>query len=93
MSEAKFIGRFTMSCHHIAQGEGSLTWLNGRTYRGQWHSGKQHGYGTVIEADGSKARGEWHKGVIVSNEIVSNEGSDATPRDYRNEGSVSNCDL
>jgi hypothetical protein len=40
-------------------GEGRLTWADGKLYKGQWKDDKKHGYGEYLWDDGRKHRGEW----------------------------------
>ena len=36
-------------------------------YTGQWHRGKQHGYGTMQFPDGSKYEGNWEENQMNAN--------------------------
>ena len=38
---------------------------DGRVYNGQWENGKQHGFGSYINAKGVKVEAEWNCGKKV----------------------------
>jgi hypothetical protein len=43
-------------------GDGYLTWADGREYKGQFKDDKRHGQGTFKWKDGRVYQGEWRKG-------------------------------
>jgi len=43
-------------------GEGDLTWKDGKKYHGNFINDKREGQGTFIWADGRKYVGEWKAG-------------------------------
>ena len=46
-------------------GQGTLTYADGRRYRGKWKDGKRHGKGTETEADGDTYTGGFKDGERV----------------------------
>ena len=44
------------------EGQGTLTWSDGRKYVGEWKDGKYHRQGTFTWSDGRKYVGEWKDG-------------------------------
>ena len=58
---------------HVYEGElrdgkrnghgGSYTWADGDRYRGEYHDGKEHGWGIWTAAGGDRYEGQWRDGV------------------------------
>lgn len=40
-------------------GYGITTWIDGRTYEGEFQDDKKHGFGTFTWPDGRKYKGNW----------------------------------
>jgi hypothetical protein len=47
-----------------AKSQGSLKYVNGYEYIGDWKESKQHGYGTCTRANGDEYIGEWKAGKM-----------------------------
>ena len=47
-----------------AKSQGSLKYVNGDEYIGDWKESKQHGYGTCTRANGDEYVGEWKAGKM-----------------------------
>ena len=53
------------------EGEGTYFWVyllkqsDGRSFKGQWKHGKQHGYGDYTHLDGSIKSGYWENGKRI----------------------------
>ncbi len=45
-------------------GQGTIVWVNGDTYEGEWKNGEEHGQGTMVWANGDTYEGEWKNGAI-----------------------------
>ena len=41
---------------------GTFMWKDGKTYKGPWVNGKQHGKGTFVFPNGKEKLGEWANG-------------------------------
>ena len=46
-------------------GEGTMNWLDGRKYTGQWMDGMRHGQGKLSYPDGRVKEGEWEDGDLL----------------------------
>jgi serine/threonine protein kinase len=49
----------------IPEGKGTILLSGERVYIGEFHDGKLHGYGRLIQSDGSVISGNWEHGKIV----------------------------
>jgi hypothetical protein len=47
---------------YIPHGRGTMRYLNGSVYTGQWENGKMHGNGTIVWEDGAVYSGQWERG-------------------------------
>ena len=63
--DAKYIGEFKDGFFEDRQpnGQGTITYPNGRKYVGEWKDGLPNGQGTITYPSGSKYVGEWKDGV------------------------------
>lgn len=43
-------------------GQGELSYPDGKKYIGGWKNGKMHGRGAMIDRSGNKTEGNWSKG-------------------------------
>jgi len=64
--DAKYIGEFKDGFFEDRQpnGQGTITYPNGRKYVGEYKDGKQNGQGTHTLSDGTKYVGEYKDGVM-----------------------------
>ena len=60
------------------QGQGAMTWLDGRKYVGEFKSGMFHGQGTYSHSDGSGYVGEWKENKAWNGTEYKGEGVVAT---------------
>jgi len=63
--DAKYIGEFKDGFFEDRQpnGQGTITYPNGRKYVGEWKDGLPNGQGTETTTDGSKYVGEFKDGI------------------------------
>ncbi|MBN2160022.1 MAG: hypothetical protein JW807_11555 [Spirochaetes bacterium] len=47
---------------YIPHGRGTMRYLNGSVYSGQWEDGRMHGNGSIRWEDGSRYAGQWVRG-------------------------------
>lgn len=47
---------------HVRQGSGTMTYPNGRVYKGEWLNDKRHGEGHEIYSNGNVYEGEFVEG-------------------------------
>lgn len=47
----------------MREGEGFERYVNGNSYRGNFHKGKAHGKGTYTWANGETYSGDWNNGL------------------------------
>ena len=57
----KYVGEYKDG---IPNGQGTITWSDGRKYVGEFKDGKKHGQGTSTYNDGGKYEGEWKDGEM-----------------------------
>ena len=55
----KYVGEYKDG---IPNGQGTITWSDGRKYVGEFKDGKKHGQGTYTWSDGGKYVGEFKDG-------------------------------
>ena len=62
--DAKYIGEFKDGFFEDRQpnGQGTITYPNGKKYVGEWKNGKKHGQGTKTWSNGDKYVGEYKNG-------------------------------
>lgn len=56
----------------LFHGEGTLLYLSGDKYEGNWKHGLQYGYGALIKKNGIKFSGIWKNGKLQSDNVVIN---------------------
>ncbi|MCI5125003.1 MAG: hypothetical protein D3925_11140 [Candidatus Electrothrix sp. AR5] len=54
--EVKYVGQLKDNDLH---GKGTLTWLDGNEYSGEWFLGKRHGKGKFVWKNGTEYSGDW----------------------------------
>jgi len=49
----------------MKHGKGTMSWPNGRKYKGHWLKGKQHGTGHYTSLNGKTINGIWENGKLI----------------------------
>jgi hypothetical protein len=49
----------------LFNGYGTMVFVNGNRYDGEWFNGKQNGHGVFTDASGNRREGEWTDGKFV----------------------------
>ena len=57
--DGKYVGEIG---NKVPNGQGTMTFPNGRKYLGKWKDGKRNGQGTSINPNGRKYVGDWKEG-------------------------------
>ena len=57
--DGKYLGEIR---NKVPNGQGTMTFPNGRKYLGKWKDGKRNGQGTSINRNGRKYVGDWNEG-------------------------------
>lgn len=64
-------------------GNGSILYSNGGSYKGEWKNGKFHGKGEVIDIQGNKFIGKFINGEIGNGKLIDKFGNKTYTHDWK----------